>query len=71
MAGDRLVLASDGLGPLWTYLGWKPTVPEQLPDVVTSCLRTAPASILLDMAEESEKALGQTDDKTVVVVDFA
>jgi serine/threonine protein phosphatase PrpC len=69
--GDRLVLATDGLGPLWDLLEWRPTVPGPVPSPVAKCLRESTAQDLVDIAEDAETrtSSGRSDDKTVVVVD--
>jgi serine/threonine protein phosphatase PrpC len=70
--GDRLVLASDGLGPLWDLLKWRPIVPGHVPSQVVRCLRESTAQTLLDMAEEAEtkNRSVRSDDKTVVLIDI-
>lgn len=69
--GDRLVLVSDGLGPLWDLLGWRPTVPGRVPSQIVKRLRESTAEALLDMAEDAERHSSlRSDDKTVIIVDI-
>lgn len=68
---DRIILATDGLEPLWGVFKWNATVPGAAPNALVDCLRKSTPEALLDMAEQAEiKHSTKSDDKTVVVIDL-
>lgn len=69
---DRIILATDGLTPLWTAMDWMPNAQQQIPRRIVEYLRRATAEQLLHEAEEAEEQNQvRSDDKTVVIADIA
>lgn len=70
--GDRLVLATDGLTPLWNAMGWMPKAQEPIPRRIVEYLRRASAEQLLQEAEDAEERTQvRSDDKTVILAEIA
>lgn len=69
--GDRIVLATDGLTPLWSTMDWTPNAQRPIPQRIVEYLRRVTVEQLLQDAEEAEER-GQirSDDKTVVLAEM-
>jgi serine/threonine protein phosphatase PrpC len=69
--GDRIVLATDGLTPLWSTMEWAPNPQEPVPPAIVEHLRRATADQLLHEAEEAEERRQiRSDDKTIILADL-
>lgn len=70
--GDRIILATDGLTPLWTAMDWMPNAQQPIPRRIVEYLRRATVEQLLQEAEAAEEQNQiRSDDKTVVMADIA